>query len=197
MDQLFHIISEYSNVFVYLFVDILTILIFSWGIYFKRYSDREGVVTYVLFNLFVFVVVTAFLHAKEGIDAGFGFGLFAVLSLITLRSETLTRTNITFFFGSLSIALINALSLENVVMVVLLNGVILVATWIIDHPQLLSGVQNMKIVLDHIPAGLLDTNPVTLKELSDCLGVQVLTYTVININQVKDTVKLEIAYKKI
>ena len=196
MDQLLNI-SEYSPIFVYLLLDILTILIFSWGIYFKRYSDREGVVTYVLFNLFVFVVVTAFLHAKEGIDAGFGFGLFAVLSLITLRSETLTRTNITFFFGSLSIALINALSLENVYMVLILNCVILIATWIIDHPKLLSGVHNMKIVLDHIPSGLLDTNPVTLTELSNSLGVQVLTYTVININQVKDTVKLEIAYKKI
>ncbi len=196
MDQVFNI-SLYSHVFVYLFLDIVTILIFSWGIYFKRYSDREGVVTYVLFNVFVFVVVTAFLHAKEGIDAGFGFGLFAVLSLITLRSETLTRTNITFFFGSLSIALINALSLESLVVVLLLNGIILASTWIIDHPHLLSGVQNMKIVLDHIPAGLLDTNPVTLTELSESLGVQVLTYTVININQVKDTVKLEIAYKKI
>lgn len=196
MNQLLHIF-EYSNVFIYLFIDILTILIFSWGIYFKRYSDREGVVTYVLFNLFVFVVVTAFLHAKEGIDAGFGFGLFAVLSLITLRSETLTRTSITFFFGSLSIALINALSLENVVMVLLLNGVILVGTWVIDHPKLLSGVQNMRIVLDHIPKGLLDTKSATLGELSDLLGVQVLTYTVIDINQVKDTVKLEIAYRKI
>jgi hypothetical protein len=190
-------LTAHNTILGYLLLDVITILVFSWGIYFRRYYDREGVVTYVLFNLFVFAVVIAFLQVKEGMNIGFGFGLFAVLSLITLRSEALTRTNITFFFGSLTIALINALSLDDVALVVLLNLMILIAAWIIDHPRLLSGVQNMKVVLDHIPKDILGTSPATLASLSDTLGVGVITYTVININQVKDTVKLEIAYKKV
>jgi hypothetical protein len=196
MDYLLQL-TPHATILGYLLLDIITILIFSWGIYFKRYYDREGVVTYVLFNLFVFAVVIAFLQVKEGMNMGFGFGLFAVLSLITLRSEALTRTNITFFFGSLSIALINALSLENFTLVVLLNLMILIAAWAIDHPRLLSGVQNMKVVLDHIPADILDASPSTVASLSETLGVEVITYTVININQVNDTTKLEIAYRKV
>jgi hypothetical protein len=190
-------LAPYTTILGYLLLNVVTILIFSWGIYFKRYYDREGVVTYVLFNLFVFAVVTAFLQVKEGMNIGFGFGLFAVLSLITLRSEALTRTNITFFFGSLTIALINALSLDDVVLVVALNIMILIAAWTIDHPRLLRGIQNMKVVLDHIPKDILVTSPETLISLSETLGVEVITYTVLNINQVKDTVKLEIAYKKV
>jgi hypothetical protein len=190
-------LTTYNTILGYLLLDVIAILVFSWGIYFRRYYDREGVVTYVLFNLFVFAVVIAFLQVKEGMNIGFGFGLFAVLSLITLRSEALTRTNITFFFGSLTIALINALSLDDVVLVVALNIMILIASWAIDHPRLLRGIQNMKVVLDHIPKDILVTSPETLISLSETLGVEVITYTVLNINQVKDTVKLEIAYKKV
>ncbi len=189
-------LSTHSTILGYLLFDVVTILIFSWGIYFKRYYDREGVVTYVLFNLFVFAVVTAFLQVKEGMNIGFGFGLFAVLSLITLRSETLTRTNITFFFGSLSIALINALSLDDATLVVFLNIMILVTAWIIDHPLLLSGVQNMKVTLDYIPKDILSHDQELTRSLSVTLGIEVITYTVINIDHVNDTVKLEIAYKK-
>lgn len=196
MDYLLNL-TTHQSILWYLLLDVVTILLFSWGIYFKRYYDREGVVTYVLFNLFVFAVVTAFLQVKEGMNIGFGFGLFAVLSLITLRSETLTRTNITFFFGSLAIALINALSLADAPLVVFLNMVILVTAWVVDHPRLLSGVQNMKVLLDHIPKDILDTTPATIQDLSETLGVDVITYRVMNINQVKDTVKLEIAYRKI
>jgi Domain of unknown function (DUF4956) len=180
----------------YLALNLISITIFSLGIYFKRYYDREAVITCVLFNLFVFAVVTAFLNVSSEMSAGFGFGLFAILSLITLRSETLTRTTITFFFGSLSIALINALGLDNGALVVFLNATILLAAWIVDHPDLLSGVQNMKLVLDHIPEGILEHSPAALKDLSDVLHVQVITYTVVNIDQVKDTVKLEVAYRR-
>lgn len=186
-----------SDIVGYFIINLIAVVILSYAIYFKRYHDREAVTAYILFNMFVFAVVVVFLQVKEGIDMGFGFGLFAVLSLITLRSETLTRTDITFFFGSLSIALINALSIENVALVIFLNIAILAVAYIFDHPKLLSGVHNMKVLLDHIPDAILEQSPTTAAELSKKFGVEVIGFTVANIDQVKDTVKLEIAYKKI
>ncbi len=129
-----HIINLLTNsdlpiIFV---LDVVTVSILAYGIYFKRYFDRDAVTAAVLFNIFVFGVVTAFQNLDEGMGIGFGFGLFAVLSLITLRSEVLTKTDITYFFGALSIALINALSLPSVELVVMLNAVAVLAAWIVD-----------------------------------------------------------------
>ena len=185
-----------SNLLIYFVLDVITVSVLAYGIYFKRYFDRDAVTAAVLFNIFVFGVVTAFQNLEEGMGMGFGFGLFAVLSLITLRSELLTKTDITYFFGALAIALINALSLPSVELVVALNAIALLAAWIVDHPKLLSEMQNTKVELDHIPDAVLDQSGAALDFLSNKFAVTVVSYRVLNINEVNDTARLDIAFKK-
>lgn len=195
MNYLLDLLSE-DNLLIFFILDVTTVSILAYGIYFKRYFDRDAVTAAVLFNIFVFGVVTAFQNLDEGMGIGFGFGLFAVLSLITLRSEVLTKTDITYFFGSLAIALINALSLPSVELVVVLNIVALVAAWIVDHPKLLSEMQNTKVELDHIPDAVLNQSDLALGYLSEKFSVSVISYRVLNINEVNDTARLDIAFKK-
>ena len=195
MNNLLDLITG-SNLLMFFILDVVTVSILAYGIYFKRYFDRDAVTAAVLFNIFVFGVVTAFQNLGEGMGIGFGFGLFAVLSLITLRSEVLTKTDITYFFGALAIALINALSLPSVELVVALNAVALVAAYIVDHPKLLSEMQNTKVELDHIPEAILNQTDAALEYLSNKFAVTVMSYRVISINEVNDTARLDIAFKK-
>ena len=195
MNHLLELLTN-SNLVIFFVLDVTTVSILAYGIYFKRYFDRDAVTAAVLFNIFVFGVVTAFQNLGEGMGIGFGFGLFAVLSLITLRSEVLTKTDITYFFGALAIALINALSLPSVELVVALNAVALVAAWIVDHPKLLSAMQNTKVELDHIPEAILNQTEAALEYLSNKFAVTVVSYRVMNINEVNDTARLDIAFKK-
>ena len=195
MNHLLELVTT-SNLVIYFVLDIVTVSILAYGIYFKRYFDRDAVTAAVLFNVFVFGVVTAFQNLGEGMGIGFGFGLFAVLSLITLRSELLTKTDITYFFGALAIALINSLSLPSVELVVALNTVALLAAWIVDHPKLLSDMQNTKVMLDHIPEAVLDQSEAALEYLGKKFSVKVISYRVINVDEVNDTARLDIAYKK-
>lgn len=195
MNHLLELVTT-SNLVIYFVLDIVTVSILAYGIYFKRYFDRDAVTAAVLFNVFVFGVVTAFQNLGEGMGIGFGFGLFAVLSLITLRSELLTKTDITYFFGALAIALINSLSLPSVELVVALNTVALLAAWIVDHPKLLSDMQNTKVILDHIPEAVLDQSEAALEYLGKKFSVKVISYRVINVDEVNDTARLDIAYKK-
>lgn len=195
MNQIIELLTG-TNLIIFFTLDVVTVSILAYGIYFRRYFDRDAVTASVLFNIFVFGVVTAFQNLDENMGIGFGFGLFAVLSLITLRSELLTKTDITYFFGSLSIALINALALSSIELVVLLNLVALIAAWIVDHPKLLSEMQNTKVELDHIPQAVLNQSEAALEYLSDKFSVSVISYRVLNINQVNDTARLDIAFKK-
>jgi len=189
-------VLTHSNLLIYFTFDVVTVSILAYGIYFKRYFDRDAVTAAVLFNIFVFGVVTAFQNLSEGMGIGFGFGLFAILSLITLRSEVLTKTDITYFFGALAIALINALSLPSIELVATLNVVALLAAWIVDHPKLLSEMQNTKVVLDHIPESVLNESDEAHEYLSNKFSVTVISYRVVRIDEVNDTAQLDIAYKK-
>ena len=73
-----------------------------FGMYYRRYRDKELVTAAAMFNIFVFAVLTVLSSVAFSVSAG--FGLFAILALFTLRSEQISKIEITYFFGSVAIA---------------------------------------------------------------------------------------------
>ncbi len=193
--QIFFLENILGNILLYFFINIITISLLSYGIYFYRHHNRDATTAYMLFNIFAFSVITAFLHTGSELQLGFGFGLFAVLSLIRLRSEALSRTDLSYFFGSLSVALINSLNIDNIPLIIILNLFILLGAWFIDRPQLMSNTKNMKILLDHIPENLLKDPETANSIISEKFGITVLSVKITRIDQVKDTVQMRISYQ--
>ena len=85
-------------------IDLIAMLLLVFGMYYRRYRDKELVTAAALFNVFVFAVLTVLSSVEFSLAAG--FGLFAILALFTLRSEQITKIEITYFFGSVAIAVI-------------------------------------------------------------------------------------------
>ncbi len=190
-----NIITGIENmVFVYFIVNIVSVTILAYSIYYKRYNDKEGVTSYMMFNIFVFAVITALFNTSDNMSLGLGFGMFAILSLITLRSAPMRKTEITYFFGSLSLAIINAIGLESMLLLLICNAIIVAGAWIIDNPRILKGIYTMKVVLDHIPEGILENSEDTKKKFSKQFGIDVISYSVGNINYVKDTARIKLTY---
>jgi hypothetical protein len=65
------------------------------------------VVAYLVVNLGL-VAITAAL-TSTGISAGLGFGLFAVLSIIRLRSAEMDQPEVAYYFASMTIGLLGGL----------------------------------------------------------------------------------------
>ncbi|MCA0342300.1 MAG: DUF4956 domain-containing protein, partial [Proteobacteria bacterium] len=74
-------------------IDLAGMSILMFGMYYRRYRDKELVTAAALFNIFVFAVLTVLSVVDFGVAAG--FGLFAILALFTLRSEPLSKTEMT------------------------------------------------------------------------------------------------------
>jgi len=70
------------------------------------------------------------------LSMGVGFGLFAVLSIVRLRSEPFSNRELAYFFVALVLALLCAIDLGSLAFAGVLAGVALVAAWAIDHPRL-------------------------------------------------------------
>ena len=86
------------------FVNAVAIGLLLFGLYYRRYRDKELVTTASMFNIFAFCVLTVLSSVSFSVTAG--FGLFAILALFSLRSEQISKIEITYFFGSISIAVI-------------------------------------------------------------------------------------------
>lgn len=175
-------------------IDIIAMLLLIFGMYYRRYSDKELVTAAALFNVFVFAVLTVLSSVEFSLAAG--FGLFAILALFTLRSEQITKIEITYFFGSVAIAVICSVHGTTIPFVAAVTALVLLGAYIIDHPRILSSVDGIKITLDKIDAHALSDPALMRTNLSERLGVEVMYYQIISFDYVNDMARINVYYRK-
>src|SRR5262245_44483635 len=147
-----------------------------------------------MFNVFIFGVLTVLSAVNFSVTAG--FGLFAILALFTLRSEPLDKMELTYFFGSVAIAVICSVQGTSLPLIVLVLMVVLIGAWIIDHPRILRAIGGTKVSLDHVDKELLADPPAMKLALSQRLGVEVLSYQVLQVDYITDMARLNVNFRK-
>ncbi len=177
-----------------LLIDLAAMLLLVFGLYYRRYRDKELVTAAALFNVFIFAVLSVLSSVEFGLAAG--FGLFAILAMFTLRSEPIGKTEITYFFGSVAIAVICAVRGTPLPFVAVVALLVVVGAWLIDHPRVLQSVDGIRITLDKIDRHAL-SNPVEMRQdLSQRLGVQVMSYEITALDYINDMARITVFYRK-
>jgi hypothetical protein len=175
-------------------IDLAAMLLLVFGLYYRRYRDKELVTAAALFNVFIFAVLTVLSKVEFGLAAG--FGLFAILAMFTLRSEPIGKTEITYFFGSVGIAVICAVQGTTLPFVAAMAALVVAGAWIIDHPRVLQSVDGIRITLDKIDGHALSDPAVMRAELSRRLGVDVMSYQITALDYINDMARLHVFYRK-
>ncbi len=184
-------------------INIAAMLILVFGLYYRRYCNKELVTAASLFNIFAFGVLTILSSVEFSLAAG--FGLFAILALFTLRSEPLEKVEITYFFGSIAIAVICSIHGTELEFIVAVISMLLLGTYVLDHPSILrsdegvkvkTGGIKVKITLEKIDADTLSNPDKMIAYLSNRLGVDVMSYKVTSLNYVNDMTNITVIYRK-
>lgn len=175
-------------------IDIVAMTSLVFGMYYRRYKDKELVTTAAMFNIFVFAVLSVLSSVKFSLAAG--FGLFAILALFTLRSEQISKVEITYFFGSVALAVICSVYGTSLPFVIAVSALVLIGAYILDHPRILSSVDGIKITLDRIDSHALSDPKVMQKDLSERLGVEVMSYQIMSFDYVNDMARINVFYRK-
>ncbi|MDP3961274.1 MAG: DUF4956 domain-containing protein [Pseudorhodobacter sp.] len=170
----------------------MTLLVF--GMYYRRYRDKELATAASMFNVFAFAVLTVLSSVEFSISAG--FGLFAILALFSLRSEQIGKIEITYFFGSIAIAVITSIQGTSIAFVAEVTLVVLFGAYLFDHPRILRSADSIKITLDKIDAHALSDHETMCAELSGRLGVDVMSYRISQLNYVNDLTCIQVFYNK-
>lgn len=175
-------------------IDIAAVLLLIFGMYYRRHHDKELVTAASLFNTFVFAVLTILSSVQFSVAAG--FGLFAILALFTLRSEQISKIEITYFFGSIAIAVICSIHGTALPFVASTVAVVLLGAYLLDHPRILRSVDGVKITLDQIDAHALSDTRTMRADLTRRLGVEVMYYRVLSFDYVNDMARVNVFYRK-
>jgi hypothetical protein len=175
-------------------LDFIAAGILVFGFFYRRYREKELATSAAMFNVFVFAVLTVLSAVNFSVAAG--FGLFAILALFTLRSEPLAKIELTYFFGSITIAVICSVQGTSLPLIVLVLLIVLAGAYLIDHPRILRSIGGTKISLDHIDKTLL-ADPAAMREnLSARLGVEVLSYQVLQLDYITEMARLNVNFRK-
>jgi hypothetical protein len=176
----------YGDILTRLLIDLVAIAALAYGIYYRRHGRRDLVVIFSMFNVGLFLALIAI--SSGNVSAGVGFGLFAVLSIIRLRSEPFSNGELAYFFVALVIGLVCGIDMGNPGLAILLAAVALGGALVIDHPRLLRPTRHMEVTLETIPADQ-DT---LRRHLEERLNAEISECNVLEIDYVRETTRVAV-----
>jgi hypothetical protein len=180
--------TDLGDVFLRLGLDAAAIAALAYGIYLPRHRSMDLVVVYALFNLGLFLAIVVITRGE--VTLGIGLGLFAVLSMIRLRSETFSNRELAYFFVALVLALVTAIDLGSLPLAGVLAGVALLAAWVVDHPRLSAPARRLQVTLDRVVADREELR----RQLEERLRAKVTDVAVLELDYVRETTRVDVRY---
>ena len=172
-----------------LVLDAVAVAVMVFALYFPRHRRRDMVVAYLIVNIGLVAVTVALTTA--GVTAALGFGLFAVLSIIRLRSAELDQPEIAYYFAAMTLGLLGGLVLSPVWLGPLLMLGVLVALAVGDHPRLFDRYRVQTMTLD---AAYTDER-LLIERLEALLGARVHRISVRRVDLVEATTVVEVRFE--
>jgi hypothetical protein len=177
-----------------LLIDIVFTLIIVRFIFYPIYKQRDYVFTSILINISVFLI--CFLLGSIKVKIGFAFGLFAVFSMLRYRTEQIEIRQMTYMFVVIIIAVINALSDEEISFFeqILANVSITIAVYLLEK-NLLHDREFVKVItFEKIELIKPENYNLLIKDLVERTGLCIKRAEIETINFLNDTAKLRILF---
>lgn len=152
----------------------------------RRRGGQDVVVACAAFNVGLFAVAQVITGADLGVGAG--FGLFAVLSIIRLRSELFSTTQLAYVFSVLALALATGIPGVPVVAGSLLATLVVLTLVVTDGGCAARATTCATVTLDSVHTD----RTALVAEIERRLGVEVVSVTLQDVDLVRDTTRVEV-----
>ncbi len=182
--------AEAANLLIRAAADLLTLLILVGLLYRPQKSVPSMPLVLCALNLGLFTAVTAFISVGDVVTGGLGFGLFALLSMLRLRSAAFTIKDVAYTFVVLIIGLVNALPIDDWVLLGTANVGLVLVMAIADTRRSVKATQVMSMRLDNVYV-----DPIELRaELEHRLPVSIQSMRLTNVDYVRETTDVTLEY---
>lgn len=175
-------------------INLFVIFVLVRLLYYPLRKNRDFLFTFFLFNIINFLI--CFLLSSAKLKMGFAFGLFAIFSILRYRTVTVPVREMGYFFISVTLGIINALttSEQGMVMLVIANLVILSVAWIIDHKIRVTHENYKEVIYDRIDLISPEKRDEMIKDLRQRTGLNIHRVEFSKIDFFKDTARIFVFY---
>lgn len=165
----------------------MAVLVFL--VYFRRHYRRDLALAYIALSMGIFAVTLLLSESEAGL--GLGLGLFGILSIIRLRSDTLTQEEVAYYFISLAIGLINGLHPDPAWVSPAITASLVAIMYVVDHHGPGRATQRQMVTLDRAyPA-----EHQRIDALEQLLDAKVLHTVVLELDMVRDLTIVDVRYR--
>ena len=170
-------------------LDAVALFVLVYLVYFRRHHRWDQLVGLVAFNVCLFTVSAA-LGASGPVNVGVGFGLFAVLSIVRLRSEEASQVEIGYTMVALVLGLMAGLPGMDFALKGIFSLFLVLTMFIVDNQRLSQATRytKLRVELDRVI-----TEDVALRQhLEQTLNRPILAAQVREIDFVRETMRLDV-----
>ena len=132
-----------------LLLDLVCIGIVAYGVFYRRNRRADLALAYVAINVSLFCVAVLIVNQMR-LGVAFGFGLFAILSIIRLRSEPIAPQEGAYYFVALVLGLINGMQFRDVPLARTLDLGLVGIMVLLDNRWLTPKALRQVVVLDRV-----------------------------------------------
>jgi hypothetical protein len=168
--------------------DVVAIAILA-ATYFRRHQRRDLLLAYLALNVGILAVTTVLTSATIG--AGLGLGLFGILSIIRLRSDSITQEEIAYYFVALALGLLAGVPAAGSSLPPVLMGLLVAVMFVADHPRLLPRSRRQLLTLD----SAIPDESALRAHMETRLGYDVRHLIVLEVDFVRDTTLVDVRYR--
>ena len=175
-------------------IDAVVLFILIRMIYYPIHRKKENLFTYFVFNVLIFFLCILMNNVK--LSMGFGFGLFAVFSIIRYRTEQLSIKDMTYLFTVITVAVINALVSKKVSLAELMftNVMILALVYVMEHLWLTRHEAMRQLTYEKIDLIKPARRTELMADLEARLGIKASRVEIGRIDLLRDTVQLRVFF---
>ena len=173
-------------------IDLVSLAIVLWGIYYPRYKNKVFFLTYAVFNIVIFLIT--YLFNKVDLSLGAAFGLFAVFGIMRYRSEDISIKNLTYIFIVIAIGLISAIAKGSWEEISFYNFIILLITFILESNRIMRVESSKLIYYDNVELLKPEKREELLNDLKARTGYTILRIEIERIDFLKDSAVLRVYF---
>ena len=181
--------AAYFDFAVDLVVNTSAIFLLAYALYFRRHRRADLLLGYVALNMGIFVAMSLLTTVR--LDIALGFGLFAILSIIRLRSTSVTQQEVAYYFVALVMGLVNGLAIENRPLIIGINVLLLATMFLVDSNRLRDRARRLDVTLDTVHGD----DAALVADLEARLGGQVMYHQVNEVDYLRETMSVDVRYR--
>jgi hypothetical protein len=186
---------DFWGIIVRFLINLVFLFVLVKLVYYRYSKKAEYLFSLMLMGIMIFFIGS--MLKTVFMELGMAIGLFAIFTILRLRTRSFTMKDMAYIFTTIGISFINSLKLVGFPMlgVLIINIIIISSAYILEVYMLKIQTESHEIIYENLELLKSDKKQKLLKELSLVTGREIISVKIQKVDYKRGQAVLEVFYK--